>query len=117
MESRISLDEEFLSLSEAARLAYSELTSPRPLRETDYPADAVRLVGIALSTVAPIYMTTKGGDGAFVLGSAEIEHLLFRPLKQRRPTEELENLRIRRRDLRGAIRTLKEARRSFAGRQ
>ena len=62
-------------------------------------------------------MTTKGGAGAFVLGTAEIEHLLFRPLKQHRPAEALENLRIRRRDLRGAIRTLREARRSFAGRQ
>jgi len=115
MTSRISLDEEFVTLAEAARIAYSELTTP--VAGADPARDAIQLVGIALSTVAPIYMTTKSGSGAFVLGAAEIEHLLFRPLKQHLPTETLDNLRIRRRDLRGAIRTLKEARRSFAGRQ
>lgn len=114
---QISLDEEFLTLWEAARVAYSELAPVQPRSAADYPAEAVQLVGIALSTVAPIYMTTKAGSGVFVLGAAEIEHLLFRPLKQHRPTQELDNLRIRRRDLRGAIKALKEARQSFAGRQ
>src|SRR5688500_8132536 len=114
---KLSLTEEFVPLSDAARVAYIALTNTSKTAETDAGiAQASHLVGIALSTVAPIYMTVNGGSAALVLGPAEIERLLFQPLRQgARPA--MDGLCIRRRHLKTAIATLKEARAAFSGRQ
>jgi hypothetical protein len=111
------LEEEFLPLRAAARLTYRHIVDvarSTPAQEADPHVE--HLVGIALSTVSPIYMKTTVGTGAFVLTSLELEKLLFQPLRRSGALPPLDNLLIRRRDLAKAMKTLKEARLAF-GRQ
>lgn len=102
------LDEEFMPLHLAAGIAYSRIMGALQQR-----ADDVQLVGIALSTVAPIYRATHDGAGATRLGAREIEDRLFRPLRSRGVPPMLGDLRIRRGDLDAASAALKEARAAF----
>ena len=102
------LDEEFMPLHLAAGIAYSQIMGSLQQR-----ADDIQLVGIALSTVAPIYRATHGGAGATRLSAQEIEDRLFRPLRSSGAPPALRDLRIRRRDLDAAIAALKEARAAF----
>src|SRR5688572_12867945 len=112
------LEEEFIALRSAARLAYGHIADmgkhSAPSDEED--AQVEHLVGIALSTVAPIYMRTSVGTGAFLLSGPEIEKLLFQPLRRTGKPPPLDNLLIRQRDLSRAIKTLTEARRAFGRR-
>lgn len=111
------LEEEFVPLRAAARLAYSHIADIAKGTATQEAEPHVEhLVGVALSTVSPIYMKTTVGTGAFVLTSLELEKLLFQPLRRTGSPPPLDNLLIRRRDLNKAMKTLKEARLAF-GRQ
>jgi hypothetical protein len=111
------LEEEFIPLRTAARLTYSHIADVAQRTPTAQADPRVEhLVGIALSTVSPIYMKTTVGAGAFVLTSVELERLLFQPLRRTGTPPPLDNLLIRRRDLNKAMKTLKEARLAF-GRQ
>ncbi len=102
-----------MALSEAAEIAYIALTGASSALETDERLTHARhLVAIALSTVTPIYMATRGGAGIFVLGPQEVEQLLLNPLRDG-ATPDLKGLRIRREDLQATIVTLKEARQAF----
>ena len=111
------LEEEFVPLRTAARLTYCHLTEiATPTVAGDEGQRVEHLVGVALSTVSPIYMKTSLGTGAFLLTSIELEKLLFAPLRRTGTAPSLDNLLIRRRDLHKAMKTLKEARLAF-GRQ
>lgn len=111
------LEEEFVPLWAAARLTYAHIADVARRTQTQQADPHVEhLVGIALSTVSPIYMKTTVGAGAFILTGVELEKLLFQPLRRTGKPPPLDNLLIRRRDLNKAMKTLKEARLAF-GRQ
>lgn len=103
------LDEEFVRLPVAARIAYSHIMRSAP--DTCDATDTV-VAGIALSTVAPIYRDARGG-GMVPLSPAELQELLFRPLRAQGGQPSLDTLCIRRQDLLKAIATLREARLAF----
>ncbi len=102
------LDEEFMPLPVAAGIAYAEIIGSTQLQASE----DVPLVGIALSTVAPIYRTTRP-DGLVRLSLAEIDQRLLLPLRSKNGQPALDDLRIRRSDLRPAIAAPKEARAAF----
>jgi hypothetical protein len=100
--------EEFLPLEVAATLAYERLTEIRRELPAEQLDELIHFAAIALSTIAPIYMTTSAGAGLLVLSFREIEELLDRPLKSGAPSP-LHGLRIRKTDMESAIETLKLA--------
>lgn len=103
------LDEEFVRLPVAAQIAYSHIMRSAPdARDATHTV----LVGIALSTVAPIYRDARGGS-MVPLSHAELQELLFRPLRAQGGQPSLDTLCIRRQDLLMAIATLREARLAF----
>jgi hypothetical protein len=71
-----------------------------------------RLVAIALSTVAPIFAAKANGEGPMRLSTAQINEFLYRPADAAAYTT-LDQLCIRRGDLRTALKVLKEARMAF----
>jgi hypothetical protein len=106
--------EEYVPLSVAATVTYFHITeTSRQLGNEQHLSEVMHLVAIALSTVAPFYMSSLGGKAAFVLAPREVDDLLFRPLREKGQIPSLENLRIRRQDLHKAMATLKEARIAF----
>ena len=106
------LDQEFVPLPIAAAAAYYKVAGVARRLPEERLGEAIHLMAIALSTVAPIYMATRGADGPFVLCSAEIEELLFRPLKSKAPPD-LDDLRIRKADMEHGIETLKASRSAY----
>jgi hypothetical protein len=109
------LDEEFVPLERAAILAYYRVNDSRdPGGPEEFRDEFVPLLGAALSTVAPIYLTTGDGTAAQALSEAQLDQRLIRPLRiggMVRP--ELQGLHIMRRDLQRAIGALRQARVSF----
>jgi hypothetical protein len=102
-ERQARLDHELVPLPVAANVAYFHITdAAHQVRTESDLADVVPLVAIALSTVAPIH-----ADNGPV-GAAALRALLY---GERRPN--LDNLSIRRGDLRTAMITLREARAAF----
>jgi hypothetical protein len=110
---RPAREAEFIPLGLAASIAYGHITGAQRAVPS---AQDLELVGIALSTVAPLWRETPAGTGLLRLSAAEIEALLFQPLRSRGRRARLDNLRIRRSDLRKAMATLKEARLAYGGR-
>jgi hypothetical protein len=111
---RTLLDEEFISLELLAHIAYLHITETRRLVGSEEAvAETAHLVAIALSTVAPIYLTTASGTGAVRLTALEVEDLLFRPLTTKGQRPDLDNLKLRRRDVRTGMQTLKASRIAF----
>ena len=105
--------DEFVPLPIAAAAAYYKVAGITRRLEEDQLGEAIQLMAIALSTVAPIYMASRAvGGSPFVLCSAEIEELLFRPRKCGAPSE-LDRLRIRKTDMERAIETLKASRSAY----
>lgn len=102
------LDEEFMPLPIAAGIAYAEIIGSTQLQASE----DVPLLGIALSTVAPIYRATHSG-GLVRLSLAEVDQRLLQPLRSKKGRPDLDELRIRRCDVRPAIAALKEARAAF----
>lgn len=96
------LDEELVPLPVAATVAYFQITeAAQQVAGQAELAQAVERVAIALSTVVPIYR------GAGALSEQEVNEVLCRPLKERRERARLDDLAIRRGDLRRAMATLK----------
>jgi hypothetical protein len=88
----------------AATVAYFEITeAAKQVRTHDDLAEMRRLVAIALSTV--------------VLNAAQINDLLFRQRDAAGPYANLDQLCIRRGDLRTALKLLKEARIAFGNKK
>src|SRR3954462_11903441 len=108
------LDEEFVPLERAAILAYYRVNDSRdPGGPQEFRDEFVPLLGAALSTVAPIYLTTGDGTAAQALSEAELDQRLIRPLRGGMARPELQGLLIMRRDLQRAIGALLQARVSF----
>jgi uncharacterized protein (DUF849 family) len=106
------VDEEFIALPVAATIAYFHVSeSDSEAGSEEHLAEVIPLVAIALSTVAPIYMSTGNGSAAFVLSSQEVKDLLFRSPKAK--DYSMENLVMHRQDVDRAMVTLKEARIAF----
>ena len=106
-----------MPLRTAARLTYRHLADiATPTVAADEGQQVEHLLGIALSTVSPIYMKASVGTGAFLLSSMELEKLLFAPLRRTGTAPSVDNLLIRRRDLHKAMKALKEARLAFGRR-
>jgi hypothetical protein len=115
---RKALDEEFVPLPVAATVAYFEITeAAKQVRTREDLAEVRRLVAIALASVAPIYGRNGNGGGAAVLSAREINDLLFKPRDTAQVQAKLEELCIRRGDLRTALEVLKEARLAFGGKK
>lgn len=111
---RTLLDEEFISLELAANIAYFHIRETPSQVGSDEELDEIaHLVAIALSTVAPIYVAPASGTGALRLTAMEVGELLFRPLKTKGQRPDLDNLKIRRSDLRRGMQTLKASRIAF----
>jgi hypothetical protein len=108
----IPVSDEFIALPVAATVAYFHVSeSDSEAGSEEHLAEIIPLVAIALSTVAPIYMSTDNGTAAFVLSSQEVRDLLFRSPKAKGYS--LENLVMHRHDVDRAMITLKEARIAF----
>ena len=106
------LDDEFVPLSVATTITYFHVTDAlRRVSTEEELADIAHLVAIALSTVAPLYREATPAC------ARELEEMLFRPLRERADATVLEKFSIRRRDLRTAMTTLKEARVAFGRRR
>lgn len=113
-------DDELVPLSVAARVAYFQLTRINAgFQGESALAEATRLAAIALAQVAPIYASAEAGE-AIHLSETQIEQLLFRSVRDGEAPR-LENLHIRRRDLKTALASLLAATRpvwsSAAGRR
>lgn len=108
------LDDEFVPLERAALDTYLHLNDcVEQAADPGCSEQSIALVCAAISTVAPVYMTTAAGKGAFVLSAGEVEELILRPLRRNGRRANLEGLRIQRRDLHKAMTVLKEARTTF----
>ena len=104
----LALDAELVQLRVAAQLAYFHVTDAvRQVDSHEELEQIVPLVAIALSTVAPIHCVADDGTSR-ELDGREVRARLY--LKPGVPPPGLEDLAIRRGDLRRAMTTLKEAR-------
>src|SRR4051812_991234 len=88
------LDEELVPLERAAILAHYRINE-----WDEFSDELVPVLGAALSTVAPIYLTTGDGRAAQALSEAELDQRLIRPLRGGMARPELQGLHIMRRDL------------------
>lgn len=109
-----ALDEEMVSLAVAASVTYFHLTEvARQIDSESHLAEMLQVVAVALSQVAPIHRAPKPGADAALLSSAEVDRLLFRPMREGEEAPDLDEYCIRRGDLRKALVTLREARNLF----
>jgi hypothetical protein len=98
-------DDELVPLSVAARVAYFQLTRINGGSHGESAlAEATRLAAIALAQVAPIYASAEAGEPIH-LSELQIEELLFRSARER-GAPGLDNLHIRRGDLKTALASL-----------
>jgi hypothetical protein len=105
-----ALDQELVPLAVAARVAYQQIVrEQRHPAESGY-ADSIRLTAMALSAVASIYRKEPRHERERALTALEVNALLFQPGME---TLSLEYLYLRRGDMRRAILTLTEARRTM----
>jgi hypothetical protein len=113
-DSRRRIEEELVPLSVAATVTYFHVTAlAKQLDDEDNLAEVLHLVAVALSQVAPIHGIGPAGE-LRLLGSQELEKLLFGPVRDSLDLPDLDRFRIRRRDLHAAMVALREARSSFA---
>jgi hypothetical protein len=101
-------EDELIPLPTAATIAYYQVTESEKHHGSQVEAaEIMQAAAIALSTVAPVYWGTTR------LTTREVEDALYRPLKDKADRQSLEEFGIRRRDLKAAILTLKQARTTF----
>jgi hypothetical protein len=105
-------ESDLVPLSVAASLAYFELAGiGSPAGSEEHLRDVLELAVVALSQVAPIHWAGgEGGAGMSVMSGAQVEKLLFAPIRQGRPSPDLGRFYIRRSDLHAAIMSLRSAR-------
>lgn len=69
--------------------------------------DVLDLAVVALSYVAPILRESDDGGGTSVLSSTQVEQLLSEPIREGKPSPDLDRFFIRRSDLYDAIASLR----------
>lgn len=105
-------EDEMVRLSVASQIAYFHLAAGRLHPDiAEELEDCIPLAAIALSQVATLYARDRRGR-LQPQSALEVEEHLFRPLREGRYPR-LENFLVRRDDLRRALITLAEAKRSF----
>ena len=109
---------ELLELELGCLVAYLQLTPPRKqLDDFNDLAGVLPTVAIALATVAPIWKRGANASELEVLSTPDIQQRLFVAGRAGAHCASLDDLTIRRSDLRSAIAVLKEARMSFGTRR
>ena len=106
--------DQVLELELGCLVAYFQLTAPK--RQMEGPMELIQalpMVAIALSTVAPIWRASR--SGAELVSMRELQPRLFARDESGVHVAHLEGLGIRRRDLHHAITVLRDARMSFGG--
>jgi hypothetical protein len=98
-------ESELVPLSVAAALAYFELTGVKgPAGSEEHLRDVIDLAVVALSHAAPILRRSADGHSApSVMSAAQVEQLLFIPIREGRQAPDLEAFYIRQGDLHAAI--------------
>lgn len=108
------LEDELVPLSVAATVTYFHITAlKRQVEDQDTLFQALHLVAVALSQVAPIHEVHEDGRPG-LLSAQEIERLLFRPIRSGGDLPDLDRFRVRRGDLHRAMNALRDARISIA---
>lgn len=98
------LDEALVPLSVAAAVAYFHLSDSRVrVDEGENLAQAIGLAALSLSQIAVIHL--RFPEGTRPLRAAEVEHLIYDPLRGKGQLD-LDNFLIRRGDLRTALKSL-----------
>ncbi len=103
------LENDLVPLSEAASLAYLELTGVKgQVGSEEHLRDVVDLAVVALLHVAPIYQSSAdGSNSTMVMSAVQGQKLLFAPIREGREAPPLDRFYIRRSDLRAAITSLR----------
>jgi hypothetical protein len=101
------LDEQLIPLSVAAAVAYLDIASlEAQARPHHYVVRAIDLAALSLAQLVPVYLSDAGRRE---LSAQEVHERLLDPLFKGDKRPSLDKFLVRRRDLRAAIKTLREA--------